>query len=262
MRHISRQTTYPTVILSEREEGIALCIFNRPDVRNALNLQMVYDIRQVLEQVRGNASCRVLVFVGAGDQAFVSGADIAELKERRRDDAFKRINTALFREIEQLPQPTIAAVRGYCLGGGMELAMACDLRVAGRTARFGQPEVGLGILPGAGGTYRLPRLVGLGRAKELVFSGRLLNADEALAWGLVNQVVESEAALDAALSLARDIAGKSALAVRLAKTGLNASAEMSIDAAMAWESTAQAVLFEDEEKEQRMAAFLERRKKN
>jgi enoyl-CoA hydratase len=249
---------YATLLLDVDEQGIALCTFNRPEVRNALNQEMVDEIRHVLNDLTARPDIRVLIFTGAGEQSFVSGADIAELRERGRADALRRINSGLFREIEQFPAPTLAAVRGWALGGGCELAMACDLRVAGEGARFGQPEVSLGIMPGAGGTYRLPRLVGLGRARELIFTGRIIDAAEALAIGLVNQVVPDADVVPAARALAASIARNSAAAVRSAKLSLNASHELSTDDALALEATAQALLFEDEEKYRRMTAFLDK----
>ncbi|WP_456429919.1 enoyl-CoA hydratase/isomerase family protein [Rhodocaloribacter sp.] len=261
---MSSTPSFSTVLLDVDEQGIAVCTFNRPEVRNALNLDMVRDVRRVLEDLSVRDDVRVLIFTGAGGRAFVSGADIAELRERGRADALRRINNSLFREIEQFPAPTIAAVRGWALGGGCELAMACDLRVAGAGARFGQPEVALGIIPGAGATYRLPRLVGLGTARELIFTGRIIDASEALSIGLVNRVVPDDEVMDAARELAARIAKNSAVAVRFAKTALNVSDEMSTDAGLALETTIQAVLFEDEEKYRRMTAFLEKKqaKKN
>jgi enoyl-CoA hydratase len=252
---------YKTLLYEVDNDGIAVCTFNRPKVRNALNLDMVEDIRRVLHAAADDSDVRVLIFSGAGGKAFVSGADIAELLERRSMDAFRRINNGLFREIEQFPMPTIAAMQGFALGGGCELAMACDLRVAGQGARLGQPEVKLGIIPGAGGTYRLTRLVGPGMARELVYTGRLLDADEALRIGLVNRVVPDEDVLDVAKELAVEIARNSALAVRLAKQVFLAGGEMSTDVAMALEATSQAVLFEDKEKQRRMKKFLKRRQK-
>ncbi|WP_457653084.1 enoyl-CoA hydratase/isomerase family protein [Rhodocaloribacter sp.] len=248
------------MLLDVDEQGIAVCTFNRPEVRNALNVDMVRDVRRVLEDLSVRDDVRVLIFTGAGGRAFVSGADIAELRERGRADALRRINNGLFREIEQFPAPTIAAVRGWALGGGCELAMACDLRVAGEGAKFGQPEVALGIIPGAGATYRMPRLVGLGTARELIFTGRIIDASEALSIGLVNRVVPDDEVMDAARDLAARIAKNSAVAVRFAKMALNASDEMSTDAGLALETTIQAVLFEDEEKYRRMTAFLEKKK--
>lgn len=253
---------YRTILLeADPASGVAQVTFNRPEVRNALNLDMVQELHAALEALALRGDVKALVFTGAGEKAFLGGADIAELRDRGRLDALRRINSALFRAIEQFPAPTIAAIRGFALGGGCELAAACDLRVCGESARLGQPEVTLGILPGAGATYRLPKLIGLGRARDLIFTGRMVDAQEALLMGLVNRVVPDEDVLVAARALAAEIAGNSALAVRLAKYALNASHEASTDAAQALESVAQAVLFEDEEKRARMTAFLEKRRK-
>ena len=246
------------VLLEKTSNGIAVCRFNRPAMRNALNEDMVRGVRRVLQELWELPGVACLIFTGS-EKAFVSGADIMELKERGRADALRRINTDLFREIEQFPMPTIAAIRGFALGGGCELAMACDLRIAGRGAKFGQPEVGLGIIPGAGATYRLPRLVGIGRAKELIYTGRIIDASEAERIGLVNQVVNDEEVLDHALTLATEIGKNSLLAVRCAKAALSAAAEMGTDVGMVLEATTQALLFEDAEKHRRMGAFLEKR---
>ncbi len=251
--------SFETLHVTFPEDGIAVCAFDRPVVRNALNLTMVDEIRNLLNVLSLRNDFRVLVFTGSG-KAFVSGADIAELRDRGRAAALQRINNGLFREIEQFPAPTIAAINGWALGGGCELAMACDLRVASTKAKLGQPEVTLGIIPGAGGTYRLPRLVGLGVARELIFTGRIIDAHEAQRIGLVNTVAEPDDLMDAAFELARSIAANSALAIRFAKAALNASHELSTDAALALETSMQAILFEDEDKYARMTAFLERRK--
>lgn len=244
----------------EQDGNVAVVHFCRPEVRNALNREMVNELHSVLVQLAHNAELKCLLFTGGTGKAFISGADIGELRHRKASDALLRINTGLFRVLEQFPIPTIAVVEGYALGGGCEFAMACDLRVAGASARFGQPEVGLGILPGAGGTYRLTRLVGLGKAKELVYTGRIIPADEALKIGLVNHVVESGTALERGLQLAEEIAKNSRIAVQFSKLALNAAHEMSSDVGMLVEATAQAVLFEDEEKQTRMQAFLDRKK--
>lgn len=249
-----------TLLVEMDEQGIATCTFNRPKVRNALSREMVNEIRLVLQALAADSTCRVLIFTGAGEKSFISGADISELLGRTAPDALLRINTALFREIETFPHPTIAAVRGYALGGGCELAMACDIRFAGEGARFGQPEVGLGIIPGAGGCYRLAQLVGLAYARELIFSGRLIDATEAHGMGLVNRVVPDDEVLATAGDLARQIARNSGLAIRYAKLAINNASEMGSEARMAFEASAQAVLFDDEGKNQRMQAFLDRRK--
>lgn len=246
------------VVRIDVSSGIAAVTLNRPEKRNALNLEMVRALHAALESLEGNGELRAVILSGAGDH-FVAGADIAELRERRAADALASINGALFNRVEDLPVPVIAAVRGFALGGGCELAIACDLRVAGTSARLGQPEVGLGILPGAGATHRLPRLVGMGRAKELVFTGRIVSAEEALAMGLVNRVVDDAAVMDKARELAETIAKQGAEAVRLAKVALNAQRH-GLEAGRLLESAAQAVLFESAEKERRMTAFLNRKR--
>jgi len=246
-------------ILVDVEERLAVVTFNRPDKRNAIDQTMVNELHDALDGFVADGEVQACVFTGAGDKAFIGGADIAQLRERGAADALKTINATLFNKIEALPFPTIAAVRGYCLGGGCELAMCCDLRVAGETAKFGQPEVALGIIPAAGGTQRLPRLVGLGRAKELVLTGRIIDAAEAERIGLVNRVVSDDEVLDAARKLARQILGQGPLAVRLAKLNLNNSARTGQDSGLLLEQISQAVLFESEEKRRRMTEFLERR---
>lgn len=249
-----------TLLLEVDDEGIATCTFNRPEVRNALSVEMVRELDAVLEELAARDDLRALIFTGAGGKAFVSGADIAELRQRQRADAMRFINNGLLRRIERFGMPTIAAINGYALGGGCELAMACDLRVCGAGAKLGQPEVSLGIIPGAGATYRLTRLVGTGIARELIFTGRIIDAAEALRIGLVNRVVADADLMHSARQLAGEIAANSAWAVRYAKLGLLHVDEMSTDAAMALEATAQAVLFEDADKNMRMDAFLARRK--
>jgi len=254
-------TTGYQTILVEVEDRLAVVTFNRPDKRNAIDHTMVNELHDVLDGFVMDGEIEACVFTGAGDKAFVGGADIAQLRERNALDALRTINAALFGKIEALPFPTIAAVRGYCLGGGCELAMCCDLRVAGEGAKFGQPEVALGIIPAAGGTQRLPRLVGLGRAKDLVLTGRTIDAPEAERIGLVNRVVPDDRVLDAAKALARQILAHGALAVRLAKLNLNNSARTGQDSGLLLEQVSQAVLFDSEEKRRRMTEFLEKRAK-
>ncbi len=252
---------FQTILLAVDEQGVALLTINRPEVRNALNQTMVDEIGAALKSLEGRDDIRTLIFTGAGEKAFLGGADIAELKARDAAAARKRINTNLFAQIERFPMPTIAAVRGFALGGGCELALACDLRICGQGAKFGQPEVALGIIPGAGATYRLPRVVGQAMAKELILTGRIFGADEALAMGLVSKVVADEGVLESAYDLAAEINKNGALAVRMAKEALNASGLNSLEEDQLRESEMQAVLFEDEDKHQRMQAFLDRKKK-
>ena len=251
---------YETLLVHRPAEGVVVATFNRPDVRNALGLEMVADIRRLLQTLSVKDDVRALIFAGSGEKAFVSGANIAELRDRNQFDALERINSALFREIETFVWPTIAAIGGYALGGGCELAMACDIRIAGQKAKLGQPEVGLGIIPGAGATYRLPRLVGQGMARELIFSGRIIDADTALAIGLVNRVVAPDEVLQTAIDLGSEIGQNSAMALRMAKAALNTGLDAPTETCMAFESTAQAILFEDAEKHERMTRFLERKK--
>ena len=247
-----------TKILLERRGTAALLTLNAPERRNAIDLVMVREVHRALEELATDAELSALVLTGAGDKAFAAGADIAQLKERKALDALASINSALFRRVEEFPLPVIAAIRGYALGGGCELALACDLRVAGRSAKLGQPEVGLGILPAAGGLYRLPRYVGLGRAKELVYTGRILDAEEALRIGLVERVVDDARVVDEALALAEQIGKNGHLAVRLAKAAMNALNRQSEPFAQTLESALQAVLFDSDDKHRRMQAFLDR----
>jgi enoyl-CoA hydratase len=250
-----------TRILVDEKDGLATITLNRPEQRNAIDREMIDEMHHALDRLAEADSIGALVLTGAGGQAFAAGADIAQLRDRRRADALKAINSTLFMKLEQFPFPTIAAIQGFALGGGCEMAMACDLRVAGRSSKFGQPEVGLGILAGAGAIERLPRLVGLGRAKELLYTARIIDAEEALRIGLVNQVVDDGKALEAALALAQSIAKNDRLAVRLTKASLNASARSNDQVGIAIDAIAQAVCFESEEKVRRMTAFLERKKK-
>jgi len=251
---------YTTLLITEPAAGVVLCTFNRPESRNALGLQMVNEIRDLLGKFSQRSSLGALVFTGGGEKSFVSGANIAELRDRGQADALSRINSGLFREIETFPYPTIAAIRGYALGGGCELAMACDMRICGQGAKLGQPEVSLGIIPGAGATYRLPRLVGPGMARELIYTGRIISGDDAQSIGLVNRVVPDDSVVDTAVALGVEISKNSSLAVRFAKLALNTATEAGTEACMTVESSAQAILFEDEEKMRRMTAFLEKKK--
>lgn len=247
----------------DADRGIATVTMNRPEVRNALHLPMNLEIRQALETLADDDRVRALVLTGAGDASFVSGADIAELRDRRGPVALARHNAKLCDAIEAFPYPTVAAINGYALGGGCEIALACDLRVAVATAKLGQPEVSLGILPAAGGTWRLQRVVGLAKAKELIFTAAIIDAAEAHAIGLVNHVVAADApggVLAAAQDLAARCAKQSAMALRLAKIAVNQGREASRDTGLALEALAQTVLYDDDEKMARMTRFLERKR--
>ena len=241
-------------------DSIATLLLDRPEKKNALSLAMVSEIHAAVDELAARDDVGVLILASTDPTCFTAGADVGELKDRKKADALLGINQNAARRFEDFPHPTIAAVRGHALGIGTELAIACDLRVAGESARFGQPEVGLGITPAAGGMQRLLRLVGLAKAKELVFTGDIVDAETALAIGLVNQVVPDDRVIDAAEEMARRILANGRLAVRLAKSALNAAARGAGDHMNLIESLAQAILFDDEEKIARMQAFLSRKK--
>ena len=245
----------------ERDGALAILTLDRPERRNALDQAMIDGLHKALDELGGDESIGALIVTGAGDKAFAAGADIAQLRDRKRREALLSINSRMFQRMEETPFPTIAAIRGFCLGGGCELALSCDLRVAGDTAKFGQPEVGLGIVPGAGATYRLPRLVGAGKARELDFTGRILDAAEALRIGLVNQVVPDAEVMAAARKLADEIVKQDRLAVRFAKLLFRLDGSARPGAGYIGEAMAQAVLFESDEKTRRMTEFLDRSKK-
>jgi enoyl-CoA hydratase len=247
-------------ILTSVEENVGTIIINRPDVRNALSTQVLGDIREALADFRHDDRVSVVVFTGAGDRAFAAGADIKELRERTFLDALASIMQAVYDEIEDYEKPTIAAVNDLALGGGCELAMACDIRIASENARFGQPEVNLSIIPGAGGTQRLARLVGKGKATEMILTGEIIDAEEARRVGLVTQVVPPDELMDAVRETARAIMSKGPLAIRLAKLAIRTGFETDLKTGLVLERLAQAVLFTSEDKREGTSAFLERRK--
>jgi enoyl-CoA hydratase len=241
------------------EEHVATLTVNRPDVRNALDTATVNEFHAALDEVR-RARSTVLIITGAGDKAFVSGADIRAIRQRRRDDALASINSRLMSAVEAHGAITIAAVNGYALGGGCELALACDLRLAADDAVFGLPEPSLGIIPGAGATQRLPRLVGLGRAKEMILAGVRWDARRALEVGLVSEVVPREKLMEAARAMADRVLALGPLAVRLAKMALNLSSQAPQAAGLAYESAVQAITFASRDKIEGTGAFLEKRR--
>ena len=241
------------------EGRLAILTVNRPEKRNALDAETVEEFHRALLEVRA-ARSTVLIVTGAGDKAFVAGADIAAIRERRRDDALASINSRLMTAVEAHEAVVMAAVNGVALGGGCELALACDLRLAAEHAVFGLPEPSLGIIPGAGGTQRLPRVVGLGRAKEMVLTGARWSAAQALQYGLVSEVVPAAELLPAARRMAERVFALGPLAVRLSKAALNASSQMPLQAGLAFESTAQAITFESADKTEGTTAFLEKRR--
>jgi enoyl-CoA hydratase len=241
-------------------ESIATLTVDRPSVKNALDLATVQEFHRALDDLAASTDVGVLIITGAGETSFVSGADINDIRARTRDDGLAAINSSLFAKIDAFPKPVIAAVNGFALGGGCELALACDIRVAADTAKFGQPELGLGIIPGAGATQRLPRIVGLGWAKHLVLSGEIIDAKQALEIGLVTAVMPASQLQVRARELAKKILRQGPLAARLAKLSLNASARVDLDSGLLIETLAQALCYSSEDKLEGTTAFLEKRK--
>lgn len=253
-------STELTNIRLDVSESIATLTVDRPAVKNALDLTTVQEIHRTLDALATRDDAGVLIITGAGETSFVSGADINDIKARGRDDGLAAINSSLFARIDTFPKPVIAAVNGFALGGGCELALACDVRVAADTAKFGQPELGLGIIPGAGATQRLPRIVGLGWAKHLVLTGDIIDAKQALEIGLVTAVMPAGQLQLRARELARRILRQGPLAARLAKLSLNASARVDLDSGLLIETLAQAICYASDDKLEGTTAFLEKRK--
>ena len=250
-----------TNVLLEKKGHIAVATINRPKALNALNSQVLEDIDQLVEQVKADDEIRALVITGSGEKAFVAGADIGEMSTltKAEGEAFGKKGNDVFRKLETLPIPTIAAVNGFALGGGCELALSCDIILASEKAKFGQPEVGLGITPGFSGTQRLPRRVGIAKAKELIFSGRMIEADEAKEIGLVNVVYAPEALMDGALEMAKSFAKNAPIAVKYAKACIDRGMQMDIDGGIACENELFAMCFATADQKEGMGAFLEKR---
>jgi enoyl-CoA hydratase len=250
-----------TLILRETTGRVAFLTINRPDKRNALNGPTRAALITALEEIRGNDGIGVVVITGAGDKAFVAGADIGEFEGRTPVDQFRVMKgPSVFDAVEAFPKPVIAMINGFALGGGCELAMACDFRVAADSAKLGQPEVNLGILPGGGGTQRLPRLVGTGNAYKLLFTGELIDAGEALRIGLVEEVVPAAELRSRVMALAATIAEKSPVALQLIKEAVRASVRTSLDDGLRLETTLFGVAFASGDKQEGVKAFLEKRK--
>jgi len=250
------------LVLRENRSGIEIVTFNRPDKLNALNRGVMDALDRVLHDMLDDSTVRAVILTGAGPKAFVAGADISQFLEfdpaAARQMALR--GQAVMDLIERFPKPVIAAINGYALGGGCEIAMACHIRLASTEARFGQPEVKLGIIPGYGGTQRLSRLVGKGRALELILSGRVIGATEAAAMGLVNHVVEPARLIDEALALASEIAAQAPQAIRLAMEAVHHGLNMTIDDSCRLEASLFATLFSTRDQKEGARAFLDKRK--
>ena len=252
--------TYETLVLEKRER-VAIITINRPEKRNALNIKTREEGAALLEELQSDTSVGVVVFTGAGDKAFIAGADIAEFAGRtsmmQRDVMMMR---SLFTAIDTFPKPVIAMINGYCLGGGCELALACDIRIASETASFGQPEINLGIIPGGGGTQRLTRLVGEGKAMEMILTGEIIDVKTAYSIGLLNHVVPADQLQVKTMEIAQRIAEKSPVALQLAKESVKLASRSNLDEGLRREVDLFALCFSTEDKDEGVSAFLEKRK--
>lgn len=252
---------YENIIL-KKEDNLAILYINRPSALNALNQDTLQEIRLAISDVAEDDSVNGLIITGAGNKAFVAGADIAYMQNFSAQEgrAFAAYGENTFRMIELMEKPVIAAVNGFALGGGCELAMACDIRLASETALFGQPEVGLGIMPGFGGTQRLPRLIGEGRAKELIYTGDSIKAADAYRLGLINHIYPQKELMAEAKKLLQKIASQGPLAVRYAKHAIGRGMQVDLDSAMIIESDIFGLCFSTVDQKEGMKAFLEKRK--
>jgi enoyl-CoA hydratase len=248
-------------LLFEKRDRVGIITINRPDKRNALNIKTREEGAALLDELRNDSSINVVVITGAGDKAFVAGADIAEFAGRtammQRDVMTAR---SLFTAIDTFPKPIIAMINGYCLGGGCELALACDIRIASETASFGQPEINLGIIPGGGGTQRLTHLVGEGKAMEMILTGEIIDAKSAYQIGLVNHVFPPEVLQAKTMEIANRIAEKSPIALSLAKEAVKLASRSLLDEGLRREVDLFALCFSTEDKNEGVSAFLEKRK--
>ena len=251
-------------VILEKDSNLAVVTINRPKALNALNSDTLKDLDTVIDDLEKENDIYAVIITGAGEKSFVAGADIAEMKDLNEEQGreFGTLGNKVFRRLENLNKPTIAAISGFALGGGCELAMACDIRIASEKAKFAQPEAGLGITPGFGGTQRLARIVGIGKAKEMIYTCDMIKADEALRIGLVNKVVPLENLLDEASAMAAKIVANAPIAVRLCKDAINRGLQVDIDKAIEIEAEDFGKCFSSEDQKEGMSAFLERRDKN
>ena len=251
-----------TNLLLEQNGAVAILTINRPKALNALNSDTLSELSTVLDELGRDSSVKVVVLTGSGQKAFIAGADISEMKDFNPLEGrlFAQLGQATFRKLELLRQPVIAAINGFALGGGCELAMACDIRLASENAKFGQPEVTLGLTAGFGGTQRLPRLVGTGLASELLFTGDIIDAQEAYRIGLVNNVYSLDTLMEEALKLAKKIAARAPAAVQLSKSSIQRGINMDLDSGQAYEADAFGLTFSTTDQTEGCTAFVERRK--
>ncbi|HET7552302.1 MAG TPA: enoyl-CoA hydratase-related protein [Gemmatimonadaceae bacterium] len=252
--------TEESVVKYETRGRVAMVTIDRPEMRNALDGQVRCAFLGAIDRARSDENVRSVIVTGAGEKAFVAGADIREFEGRSPVDQWRVMKSpSIFDAVERLPKPVIAAVNGYCLGGGMELALACDVRIASSSAKFGQPEVNLGIIPGGGGTQRLPRIVGLGAALRLILSGEIIPAGEALRLRLVEEVTEPARLLERAIELAEVMASKSPVALAAAKEATRAALSLPLDDGLKLEAALFQLCFSSADKAEGVRAFLEKR---
>lgn len=243
-----------------REGQLGFITINRPDVRNALNKQTLYEIEEALDRASADREVGVVIFTGKGDKSFAAGADINQLTEKTSVDALQGNGMQeIYNKIEHFEKPTIAMINGYALGGGCELAMSCDIRIASANAKLGLPELNLSIIPGAGGTQRLARLVGKGKALEMILTGKIIDAEEALQYGLITEISSPEHLLDEVREVSEKILSKGPLAVQLAKLSVHMGTETDLKTGLMLEKLSQAVLFNSKDKNEGTKAFLEKR---
>lgn len=249
-------------LVVEDHDSVRILFINRPKVLNALNMEVLNEIKDAVSEFATNEKAAVMIITGSGEKAFVAGADIEAQYPLNPEEGrqWGLLGHEVCRLIETVEKPVIAAVNGFALGGGCELAMACDIRLASEKAKFGQPEVGLGITPGYGGTLRLPRLVGEGKAKELIFTGKMINAAEAHRIGLVDEVYSPETLMEEALKMANQIAANAPTAVRYAKMQINQGLQTDINTAITIEAGLFGLCFATQDQKEGMGAFLEKRK--
>jgi enoyl-CoA hydratase len=250
-------------ILFSRENGIARLTINRPETRNALTMEMRENIRNIITELKNDKDTRVVIITGAGDEAFISGADVRSLKGATPLEIEKYASTLgqeLYTSIENIEIPVIAMINGLCLGGGLETAMCCDIRIASEKARFGQVEINVGIIPGGGSTVRLPRLIGIGRAKEMIYTGKIIDSVEAYRIGLVDKVVPHNKLKGEVDQLAENIAAKSPLLIKLAKKTINNAIYSDLSSALNYEKAMYSLCFSTEDNAEGINAFLEKRK--
>ena len=249
-------------LLYSKEDGIGIVTINRPEVLNALNIDVFVELYELFQEIEDDRDVRVVILTGSGEKAFIAGVDVNEMKDKNSVEVERFINIArkTCDRIYTLNKPVIAAVNGFALGGGCEIVLCCDLILASKNARFGQPEINLGIVPGGGGMQRLVRLLGMHRAKELVYTGDIIDADTALAMGIVNKVVPLEILMPEARTLAQKLLSKSSVALSYAKKAINSGAGMSLAAAMDSDECFFARCFATEDQKEGMKAFIEKRK--